>query len=128
VSVRATRDGPQAQLIPTATGGHEDLMLELLRWGIRYARAIGAADAHVYCARGQNAGLAEVGLRLVRPWWRMDRGLADEPPDPATVEGYVVEDPGRQPAGGWSALYNRAFADHWRFFPYAEEELMDGRD
>jgi mycothiol synthase len=29
--------------------------------------------------------------------------------------------------GAWEETHNRAFADHWRFSPRAEEELMSGR-
>jgi mycothiol synthase len=64
---------------------------------------------------------------VVRPWWRMDRTLAGELPAPSRVAGYVLKDGAGVAPGVWSRVHNDSFADHWRFSPRTEEELVTGR-
>jgi ribosomal protein S18 acetylase RimI-like enzyme len=103
------------------------LRRDLLRWGLDLSRAAGAAAAQVWCGRGHSDGLAELGAHYVRPWWRMDMGVAGALPEPAPVAGYVLCDGNQVPAGGWADVHNRSFADHWRFSPRHEAELVTGR-
>jgi ribosomal protein S18 acetylase RimI-like enzyme len=93
---------------------------------VQLSHAAGAAIAQAYMARGRG-GLSEAGLEPVRPWWRMDRSLAGELPQPTTAPGYDLVDATTAPLGSWSDMFNRTFADHWRFAPRAEEELVGNR-
>lgn len=126
VSVRATPEGPLATMVATVSEPHSAVMAELLRWGLGLSKAVGASFAQLYYARGRGDGLAAVGLKPARAWWRMDRKVANLP-EPVAVAGYELQDASRYRAGKWSSAYNRAFADHWRFSPFSEEELITGR-
>ena len=66
-------------------------------------------------------------MELVRPWWRMDRSLDGAPDKASPLAGYALRDAGQVAAGLWRDLHNRTFADHWRFWPRTEKELMAGR-
>jgi len=65
---------------------------------------------------------------MVRPWWRMDRTLSIAPPPPEMVAGYELIDASQLPPGVWADMHNRSFADHWRFSPRSEDELMTGKE
>ena len=104
-----------------------ELRRDLLRWGLDLSRAAGAVAAQVWVGRGHSDGLAKLGAEMVRPWWRMDMDLSATPPEPLPVDGYQLRDGDMVPAGGWSDVHNRTFADHWRFSPRQEAELVTGR-
>jgi ribosomal protein S18 acetylase RimI-like enzyme len=104
----------------------EDLH-DLTRWGVELSRAAGAVAAQVWRGRGYSSNLDRIGMELVRPWWRMDRGLGRRPDEPAPAPGYVLRDARDSPAVAWADLHNATFADHWRFWPRSEQELMAGR-
>ncbi|HYR54096.1 MAG TPA: N-acetyltransferase, partial [Methylomirabilota bacterium] len=104
-----------------------DVRQDLVRWGLDLSKAAGAIAAQMWCGRGHSEGMAELGAEFVRPWWRMDMNLAHDPTAPRPVRGYELRD-GTQAAGrSWSDLHNRSFADHWRFSPSQEAELVTGR-
>jgi ribosomal protein S18 acetylase RimI-like enzyme len=100
---------------------------DLTRWGVAHSRAAGGVAAQVWCGRGHGDGLDQLGMERVRPWWRMDRSLESELPEPAPVEGYELQDGNRVAVGAWAPVHNGAFAEHWRFSPRSHEELMTGR-
>ena len=108
-----------------AAGG-TDVYTELVRWGVQLSRAAGASIAQVFVAKGGGRGLEGVGLDLVRPWWRMDRTL-DTLPESKPVSGYAIADATTVPPGVWAEMFNRTFADHWRFAPRAEDEILGDR-
>jgi GNAT superfamily N-acetyltransferase len=124
---RATPSGTVTAIEASASLDHPDLLEDLTSWGIGLSRAAGAAAAQVWRGRGHNGGLEQLGLQLIRPWWRMDRDLSSEPVTPSPVPGYELRDGDGVSKGGWANAHNLAFADHWRFSPRAEEELMAGR-
>jgi ribosomal protein S18 acetylase RimI-like enzyme len=103
------------------------MMRELARWGMQLSRAAGAASAQVWIGPGQQNVLRECGLEMVRPWWRMDRTLSAELPPRRAVAGYELMDGLHVPRGLWAEMHNRCFADHWRFTPRTEDELMTGK-
>ena len=125
VSGRPTPQGAVTQI--SVAGDPLELRYELLRWGFGLSRAAGAVATQLFCGRGHSDGLAELGAAFVRPWWRMDKSLAAELPEPRRVAGYELRDGNRVAKGGWSEVHNRSFADHWRFSPRSEAELMTGR-
>ncbi len=125
VAGRSTPSGTVTQV--SAAADRIDLRHDLLRWGLGLSKAAGAVAAQVWCGRGHSDGLAKLGAELVRPWWRMDMSLSGELPDPRPVLGYELSDGSLVPAGTWSLVHNRSFADHWRFAPRTEEELVTGR-
>src|SRR5207244_8737098 len=88
--------------------------------------AAGASIAQVFVAKGGGRGLEGVGLELVRPWWRMDRTL-DTLPESKPVSGYAIADATTVPPGVWAEMFNRTFADHWRFAPRAGAEILGDR-
>lgn len=127
VSARQTEVGTVTQVdVSVRAGAADGLRNELLRWGLGISRAGGAVAAQVWCGRGHSQDIAALGASLVRPFWRMDRGV-DAVPEPIPVRGYTLTDGAEVPVGGWAGVHNRAFADHWRFSPRSEAELMTGR-
>jgi mycothiol synthase len=124
VTSRATPDGVVAYLDPA---GAPEIALELTGWALKLSRAAGATTAQVMAAPGHDDGLRKLGLEMVRPWWRMDRSLAGELPEVRPVPGYELIDGSRVKPGLWVDMHNRSFADHWRFSPRTEEELMAGK-
>lgn len=116
---RANRVGSVVRVETAARD--EDDRLRLIRWGLGLCRATGAAVAQVWRPRGQHRGLVELGLALARPFWRMDRRSLEEVPEAPLPVGYrlapVVDR--RQAA----AVYNRSFAEHWRFQPFDPSDL-----
>jgi ribosomal protein S18 acetylase RimI-like enzyme len=127
VSDRVTALGTITTVEASAARDQTDLLDDLTGWGLGLSRAAGAVAAQVWRGRGHTDGLRGLGMELVRPWWRMDRGLAGEPHEPAPVAGYRLSDAKELPRGPWMRAHNQAFADHWRFSPRTEEELMAGR-
>ncbi|HEY7200626.1 MAG TPA: GNAT family N-acetyltransferase [Candidatus Dormibacteraeota bacterium] len=113
------RGGPVARVETTARD--EDDRRRLIRWGLATSRSAGARVAQVWRPRGQRRGLAELGLTLARPFWRMDRRDLAEVPEAPMPAGYrlaaVVD---RREA---AVLYNRAFAEHWRFQALNPDDL-----
>jgi ribosomal protein S18 acetylase RimI-like enzyme len=43
------------------------------------------------------------------------------------VPGYALVDGDTAPPLSWSEMFNRTFADHWRFAPRGEGEVVDGK-
>jgi ribosomal protein S18 acetylase RimI-like enzyme len=125
VSVRPTPDGDMTQI--SVAGDRLEVRQDLLRWGFALSKAAGAVAAQVWCGHGHTEGLAEMGAGFVRPWWRMDRSLAGDLPEPLPIAGFELRDGTRVAAGKWSEAHNRSFADHWRFSPRHEAELTTGR-
>ena len=129
VTSRESSEGTVARIDPAAAdrGEAPPAMRDLIQWGLQLSRAAGAAAAQIWVGPGQSAALESLGLHMVRPWWRMDRGLAGELPAPIPIDGYELLDASRVPKGSWAQMHNRSFADHWRFSPRSEEELMIGK-
>jgi len=121
-----SRPSPEGLLTNVYAAGGKDAFADLVRWGVLLSRAAGASIAQVFVAKGHGRGLDEVGLDLVRPWWRMDRTL-DTLPESKPVAGYVLADAGIVAPGVWAEMFNRTFADHWRFTPRAEDEILGDR-
>lgn len=124
VTSRPSLGGPLA--IVYAAGAPE-VFRRLVGWGVTLAHAAGAAVAQVFVGEGVGDGLADMGLTLVRPWWRMDRTLEGLPAT-APVSGYAIEDATTVLPGAWEDMFNRTFADHWRFAPRGEAEIVGGRE
>lgn len=128
VSSRPTPLGTVTQIdASVADGVQPELRLDLMRWGAGLSRAAGAVAAQVWCGRGHGDGPDQLGMERVRPWWRMDRSLESGLPEPVAVAGYELHDGNGAAAGVWAQVHNGAFAEHWRFSPRSEEELMIGR-
>jgi ribosomal protein S18 acetylase RimI-like enzyme len=129
VTSRESPEGTVARIDPAVVSGDSasPAMRDLVQWGLQLSRAAGAAAAQVWVGTGQGAVLESVGLQMVRPWWRMDRTLAGDLPAPMPVDGYELLDGASVPKGSWAGMHNNSFADHWRFSPRTEEELMNGK-
>ncbi|MDQ2942143.1 MAG: GNAT family N-acetyltransferase [Candidatus Dormibacteraeota bacterium] len=128
VSSRPTTEGVMARVDPAATGANTDrVMGELARWGLQLSLAAGAAATQVWVGPGHADVLRSLGLTMARPWWRMDRTLSGELPEPIPVAGYELLDGRRVPQGRWSDMHNSSFADHWRYSHRSEDELMQGK-
>jgi ribosomal protein S18 acetylase RimI-like enzyme len=124
VTVRPSPDGLLAFVY---SASRDDSFAGLVRWGVQFAQAAGAAIVQARVTKGFGAPLGEAGLRLARPWWRMDRGLSDGLPAVEPVAGYELADGATVEPGSWGDTFNRSFADHWRFMPHSEEEVLDGK-
>jgi ribosomal protein S18 acetylase RimI-like enzyme len=122
-----SRPSPEGVIASMYLAGAPEVSADLARWGVRLSRAAGAAVTQAFLARGHGDGLREAGMTVVRPWWRMDRTLAGELPTPKVVVGYDLVDATGAPAHSWADMFNRTFADHWRFAPRVEEEVVDGK-
>jgi ribosomal protein S18 acetylase RimI-like enzyme len=127
VSSRAAPIGTIAIVEASVAQGRTELLGDLTRWGVALSKAAGATTAMVWRGRGHSQGLDRLGLELVRPWWRMDRSLAAQPPLPPAVAGYELRDAKSARSDSWVQAHNLSFADHWRFTPRDEDELMTGR-
>ena len=128
VTSRPTAEGVVARIDPASTGaGSQETMRELVGWALQLSRAAGAVAAQVWVGPGHASELAERGLEMVRPWWRMDRGLDAGLSPAVAVDGYRMLD-GSAVMGPWAEMHNRSFGDHWRFSPRSEEELMEGKE
>jgi ribosomal protein S18 acetylase RimI-like enzyme len=106
---------------------HGDLRRRLVEWGLGLSRAAGAATAQVWFPRGEGTDIATLGLNPVRPWWRMDRDLSEGLPAIQPVAGYRLLVGHAVTPGVWANVHNRSFAEHWRYSPRTEEELMAGK-
>jgi len=122
-----SRPSPEGVIASMYVAGAPEVSADLARWGVRLSRAAGAAVTQTFLARGQGDGLRAAGMTVVRPWWRMDRTLAGDLPTPKVVAGYDLVDATGAPAHSWADMFNRTFADHWRFAPRVEEEVVDGK-
>src|SRR2546430_5023145 len=112
-----SRPSPDGVIATVYAAGHGDRYRDMARWGVQFARAAGATIVQTTVAKGRGDGLAETGMTVVRPWWRMDRSLSDGLPETTTVPGYRLLDGTSVPPGRWSEMFNRTFVDHWRFTP-----------
>ena len=124
VTSRATPEGVLANIDVAGSG---EAALELIRWALRFSRAAGGALANLFAGRGHGEGLVELGFTRVRPWWRMDRSLAGTLPEVVPVAGYDLIDRRSAARGTWAQMHNLSFADHWRFAPRTEDELLAGK-
>jgi len=124
---RETPSGAMTAIEASAAADRPDLLNDLTGWGLALSKAAGAVAAQVWRGRGHSDGLDRLGMELLRPWWRMDRAFPGEPVEPSVVSGYRLLDGSEVRPGAWADAHNRAFADHWRFSPRSEQELMAGR-
>ena len=129
VSSRSSPEGVVARIDPAVAprGDNSVVMRDLVQWGLQLSRAAGAAAAQVWVGPDQGGPLEGLGLEMVRPWWRMDRTLAGALPTPVPITGYRLLDGADVTRGSWAPMHNRSFADHWRFSPRTEEELIVGK-
>lgn len=128
VTSRTAPEGTFARIdLAAAAQESAQVMQELARWGLQLSRAAGAASAQVWAGPGRQDVLRACGFTMVRPWWRMDRSLSANLPPRKGVAGYRLLDGLQAPKGAWADMHNRSFADHWRFSPRSEEELMTGK-
>ncbi len=122
-----SRPSPDGVLGSVYAAGPAGMYRDMVRWGVQLARAADAAIVQTYVTKGRGDGLEDLGLKPVRPWLRMDRSLADGLPEPARVVGYELLDGTSVAPGIWSEMFQRTFADHWRFIPRTEEEIIAGK-
>jgi len=100
--------------IETAARDERDRM-RLIGWGLGLSRAAGASVAQVWRPKGQREGMAELGVSLARPFWRMDRTSLEEIPPAPLPRGYRLSRTiDRRTA---VQVFNHSFAEHWRFQP-----------
>jgi ribosomal protein S18 acetylase RimI-like enzyme len=122
-----SRPSPDGVIAGMYVAGPPPVASELARWGMQLSRAAGAAVTQTFVARDRGEALHEAGMVAVRPWWRMDRSLASSLPQPLPVDGYMLIDGETAPPLSWVDMFNRTFADHWRFAPRVEDEVVDGK-
>ncbi|HET7420510.1 MAG TPA: GNAT family N-acetyltransferase [Candidatus Dormibacteraeota bacterium] len=122
-----SRPSPDGVIASMYVAGPPSLTSALARWGLQLSRAAGATVTQTFMARGHGDGLRDAGMTAVRPWWRMDRSLELGLPRPSPVSGYSLIDGDSSPPLSWADIFNRAFADHWRFAPRNEEEVAGGK-
>ena len=118
-----SRPSPDGVLTNVYAAGESEVFLAAVEWGVRLSRAAGASVAQVFVGKGLGDGLGAIGLALVRPWLRMDRNF-DGLPEVGAVPGYALADATTVPSGSWERMFNRTFADHWRFAPRGESEII----
>lgn len=121
-----SRSSPEGLQATVHVASEPDVATELARWGTLLSRAAGAQIVQIFAAR-ERQSFEEIGMRVARPWWRMDRSLEDSIPQPEPVPGYQLIDAVLAPSGAWGDMFNRSFADHWRFTPRSEEEVIADR-
>jgi len=124
---RQAEDTTVARVEAAVTPEDDELLQTLIGWGVALSRAAGAQVAQVWRAKGTAEWLSDAGLKPVRPWWRMDRGLDDPLPPVVPVVGYHLLDPASVPPGAWVDTFNGSFADHWRHTNRTADELRLGR-
>ena len=125
--VVVARPSPDGVLADIYAAGRGDAYIAVVEWGVLFAQAAGAAIVHTMVAKGRGDGLEKLGLRPARPWWRMDRSLDDALTEVSPVPGYQLVDANTVARGLWTEMFNRSFADHWRFAPRAESEIVGGK-
>ncbi|HYL08954.1 MAG TPA: GNAT family N-acetyltransferase [Candidatus Udaeobacter sp.] len=118
-----SRSSPDGLIVTAAISGAPDAASEVTAWALRLARAGGARIVQVYAPHGARS-LEPLGFKVVRPWLRMDRDLGDALPSVRPVPGYRLIDGTSAAAGEWGRMFNRSFADHWRFSPRGEDEVI----
>ncbi|MGH7764906.1 MAG: GNAT family N-acetyltransferase [Candidatus Dormibacteraceae bacterium] len=121
------RPTPEGVVSTMYVAGRPAILTELGRWGLIFSRAAGARVIQVTIAKGHGACLAALGFRNVRPWWRMDRSLESALRGVRPIDGYRLVDGASAPLGLWEEIFNRSFADHWRFSPRSQDEIVAGR-
>ena len=121
-----SRSSPEGLLATVHVAGPPKVANDLARWGTQLSRAAGGEIVQIFAARGQRS-LEEIGMKVARPWWRMDRSLESSIPQATPVPGYALIDAVAAPPGSWADMFNRSFADHWRFTPRSEEEVIADR-
>jgi ribosomal protein S18 acetylase RimI-like enzyme len=121
VTSRTTHDGVVATL---HCAGPPDIARSLVSWGLQLSHAAGASAADVFIGHGYGDVFKALGMKMVRPWWRMDRSLTGNLPVAEPVAGYTLIDGTSAAQRSWADLFNRSFEDHWRFSPRSEEELI----
>ena len=122
-----SRPSPDGVIAGMYVAGPPRVASELARWGLQLSHAAGAAVTQTFMARDQGDALREAGMVAVRPWWRMDRSLVTSLPPPVPVDGCTLIDGETAPPLSWADMFNRTFADHWRFAPRVEDEVVDGK-
>ncbi|HVH63740.1 MAG TPA: GNAT family N-acetyltransferase [Candidatus Dormibacteraeota bacterium] len=122
----SSRMSPEGAIAGVTIVGAPESTRDLTRWALGLSRAGGARVAQIFTARGSRP-LHEFGMHLARPWLRMDRSLDEPMGDPLPVAGYRLIDGAGAPPGAWTEIFNRSFADHWRFTPRAHEEIVGDR-
>ena len=121
-----SRPSPDGVIATLHAAGEHEVYVRLVEWGVTLSHAAGASVVQLFVGKGLGDGLERSGLRPVRLWWRMDRGMKDLPEVPA-VPGFALADASALPPSSWVEMFNRTFADHWRFAPRGEGEIIGGR-
>jgi mycothiol synthase len=117
---RETSEGTVARVETAARS--EAARRGLLEWGLRLSRAAGSAAAQAWLPGDSDAAsLADLGLRPVRPFWRMDRPDLDKVVRTPLPPGYKLA--GRVSPRLAAQTFNEAFAEHWRFSPVTAEQV-----
>jgi ribosomal protein S18 acetylase RimI-like enzyme len=117
---RETSQGTIARVETAARS--EAARLPLLEWGLRLSRAAGSAAAQAWLPGDSDASsLAGLGLRPVRPFWRMDHLDLDTVEGAPLPPGYRLAAPVRPRLA--AQTFNEAFAEHWRFSPVTAEQV-----
>jgi GNAT superfamily N-acetyltransferase len=117
---RETSQGTIARVETAARS--EAARLPLLEWGLRLSRAAGSAAAQAWLPGDSDAAsLAGLGLRPVRPFWRMDHLDLDNVERAPLPPGYRLAAPVRPRLA--AQTFNEAFAEHWRFSPVTAEQV-----
>jgi ribosomal protein S18 acetylase RimI-like enzyme len=122
-----SRPAPEGAIATVYAGGDTGEYRDCVRWGVALARAAGAGAIQVFAGKARRGDLVGLGLEPVRPWWRMDRSLAGGLAPVEPIAGYVLIDGRSAPPGSWAQTFNRTFADHWRFAPRLEDEIVAER-
>ncbi len=121
-----SRPSPDGVIATLHAAGEPNVYVRLVEWGVTLSHAAGASVVQLFVGKGVVDDLERTGLRAVRLWWRMDRATMDLPQVPA-VPGFALADATAVPPGSWAEMFNRTFADHWRFAPRGEGEIVGGR-
>ncbi len=120
-----SRGSPDGVIVTFSLAGEPELCGDLTSWALRLARAGGASIVQAYVPTGRRS-LEEFGFHRARRWLRMDLAL-ERMPQVRPLPGYRLKDGTEVPPGEWERMFNRSFADHWRFSPRSEEEIVGGK-
>ena len=98
--------------------------LELVRWGVRRAKALGAEVVHLCVAEGspKAEALTSEGFTLVRRYWTMVCQRRDLP-EPAMPDGFSVRQFQRGDVEALTEVQNAAFEGSWGFSPNTLEQI-----